>query len=148
MTALLSDPWISHVLANAVLVLHAAVAAFVVGGLALVLLGHLENWQWVDNLWFRLAHLAAIGVVVAESWAGVLCPLTTLETWLRSRAGAQTYAGGFVEHWLQHLLFYSAPPWVFILAYSAFGLAVLATWWYFPPSFKPAKRPRRSAARH
>jgi len=52
---------------------------------------------------------------------------------LRSKAGDSTYRSSFIEHWLQQLLYYSAPPWVFVLAYSAFGLAVVATWWYFPP---------------
>ena len=40
----------------------------------------------------RLAHLAAIAVVVAESWLGLTCPLTTLESWLRARAGVAPYA--------------------------------------------------------
>jgi hypothetical protein len=75
-------------------------------------------------------------VVVAQAWLGVICPLTTLEMWLREKAGEATYAGSFVEHWLQDLLYYEAPPWVFVAAYSAFGLLVLATWWYFPPKSK------------
>ena len=31
------------------------------------------------HLWFRLAHLTAIAVVVLQAWFGVICPLTTLE---------------------------------------------------------------------
>jgi polyferredoxin len=87
-----------------------------------------------NHLWFRLAHLAAIGVVVAETWFGVTCPLTTLEMWLRVRAGVSTYSGNFVEHWLQRLLYYDAPAWVFSVGYSLFALVVAATWWYFPPA--------------
>ena len=123
-------------LANAVLVIHAGIAAFVVTGLLLVIVGNLEHWRWVNNAWFRIAHVAAIGIVVAESWLGFVCPLTNLEMWLRSRAGEASYGGGFIEHWLQQLLYYSAPPWVFVAAYTMFALAVLATWWYFPPRFK------------
>ena len=123
--------------ANLVLVLHVGVAAFVIAGLALILLGNLARWHWVNHLWFRLAHLVAVAVIVAEAWFGIACPLTLLEMWLRSRAGAVTYGGGFIEHWLSSLLYYQAPPWVFILAYSLFGLLVVASWWYFPP------RPRR-----
>lgn len=127
-------------LANAVLVLHVGVVLFVVGGLLLIVLGHARRrrrpgaWRWVDAWWFRLAHLAAIGVVVAESWYGVMCPLTTLEAWLRVRAGAPVYGGsGFVEHWLQRLLYYDAPAWVFTLGYSLFALLVVWAWWRFPP---------------
>ena len=123
----------SGLLADAVLVLHMAIAAFVVGGLVLVVVGNLRQWRWINRLGFRSAHLLAIAVVVAEAWLGAACPLTTLEMRLRWQAGAPTYGGGFVEHWLQRLLYYEAPPWVFVLAYSVFGLLVVAAWWYFPP---------------
>jgi hypothetical protein len=56
--------------------------------------------------------------------------------WLREKAGEETYSGSFIEHWLQRLLYYDAPPWVFIAAYTAFGLVVLSTWWFFPPKRK------------
>jgi hypothetical protein len=120
-------------LANLVLALHVALVAFVVGGLGVIVVGNVWRWAWVNALWFRLVHLAVIGVVVAESWLGIVCPLTTLETWLRVQAGLATHGGGFIEHWLQRLLYYDAPPWVFIAAYTLFGLMVAATWWYFPP---------------
>jgi len=132
----LLGPSLSLLLANAVLVIHVGIAAFVVAGLLLVIVGNLQHWGWVNNAWFRVAHIAAIGIVVAESWLGFVCPLTTLEMWLRSRAGDASYGGGFIEHWLQQLLYYSAPPWVFVAAYTVFALLVLATWWYFPPRFK------------
>jgi hypothetical protein len=129
-------------LANAVLVLHLALVVFVVGGLVLIVVGNLVHWRWVNGLGFRIAHLAAIAVVVAEAWFGLTCPLTTFEMWLRSRAGAATYGGGFVEHWAQWLLYYDAPAWIFTIIYSAFGLIVAATWWYFPPTSR-----RHAAAR-
>jgi hypothetical protein len=125
-----------QLLADLVLSLHTAVVLFVVGGLMLIVAGNLRAWRWVNAGWFRLAHLAAIAVVVAESWAGMVCPLTTLEMWLRDRAGAATYDAGFIEHWLQRLLYYQAPAWVFTLAYSLFGVAVAAAWWWFPPRFR------------
>jgi hypothetical protein len=120
-------------LADVVLALHVAVVAFVVGGLVLVVIGNLRNWRWVNGPGFRLAHLAAIAVVVAEVWLGVTCPLTTLEMGLRTKALATTYTGSFIGHWLQRILYYDAPPWVFIVGYSLFGLLVVATWICFPP---------------
>ncbi|HEY0821595.1 MAG TPA: DUF2784 domain-containing protein [Rhizobacter sp.] len=121
-------------LADAVLVLHVGIVLFVVGGLVLIVLGNLRAWAWVNAWWFRLVHLATIGVVAAEAWWGVVCPLTTLEMWLRERAQGRTYGGSFIEHWLQALLFWQAPPWVFTAAYTLFALAVLAAWWRYPPS--------------
>jgi hypothetical protein len=120
-------------LANVVLVLHVAVVLFVVVGLVLIVAGNLLHWQWVNRLTFRAAHLGAILVVAAEAWLGVDCPLTRLEMSLRAKAGAATYAESFVQHWLQRLLYYDAPPWVFVLGYSVFALLVGVAWWRFPP---------------
>jgi hypothetical protein len=128
--------------ADAVLVLHVAIVLFVIGGLVMVVAGNLRGWRWVNALWFRLAHVAAILVVVAEAWLGLVCPLTTLEMWLRSKAHAPTYSGSFIEHWLQAVLFWNAPSWVFTAAYTLFGLAVVAAWWYFPP-IAGRRRPRK-----
>ena len=125
---------VSLVLANAVLALHVAVVVFVVGGLVAVIAGNVAGWRWVNRLAFRIAHAVAIGVVVAEAWFGLACPLTTLEMALREGAGAPTYASGFVEHWLHALLYWDAPAWVFVALYTVFAVLVAATWWYFPPT--------------
>lgn len=124
-------------LADAVLVLHVAVVVFVVGGLVAIIVGNRRGWRRVNGWWFRLGHLAAIAVIVAQAWLGALCPLTTLEMWLRQHAGAATYNTSFIGHWLQRLLYYDAPAWAFTLVYSLFGLVVVATWWWFPPRRGP-----------
>jgi hypothetical protein len=130
-----------QMLADAVLALHAAIVVFVVGGLAVIVAGNVRGWRWVNAPAFRIAHLGAIAFVIAETLFGVVCPLTTLEMWLRIQAGAATYSGSFIQHWLQRLIYYDAPPWVFAIVYSVFGLAVVAAWWYFPPRFnRRAKR--------
>jgi Protein of Unknown function (DUF2784) len=120
-------------LADAILVVHVLFVFFVVFGLVAVYLGYFLNWLWVRHLSFRLLHLLAIGIVVLQSWLGVICPLTIWEMALRKEAGAGTYAGSFIQHWLHQLLFYTAPDWVFILLYSAFGLLVLASWFLVRP---------------
>lgn len=132
----MNDTFAYRLLADGVLVLHLGIVLFVVGGLLVVIAGNLLGWRWVNTGWFRLAHLGAIAIVAAQSWLGVVCPLTSLEMWLRTKARATVYAGGFVEHWIGRLLYYDAPAWLFTLAYTLFALAVAATWWYFPPRFK------------
>jgi hypothetical protein len=82
----------------------------------------------VRDLRFRVAHLVAIGVVVAQAWLGVLCPLTTLENALRRRAGQAEYAESFIGHWLHRLIFYEAEPWIFTVVYTAFAALVVLTW--------------------
>jgi polyferredoxin len=122
------DPSGYRALADLVLLMHVGFVAFMVIGLLLVGLGGMRGWRWVRNPWFRAAHLAGIGLVVLQSWLGVVCPLTTLEMHLRDRAGDATYTGTFMAHWLRKILFYQAPSWVFVVAYALFGLLVLATW--------------------
>ena len=136
------EPLPYQLLADMVLTLHVAVVVFVVGGLILIIVGNLQTWKWVNTLRFRLAHLGAIATVAAEAWIGVTCPLTSLEMWLRAKARATTYTGTFIEYWLQRILYYEVPPWVFTVGYSLFGLIVVATWWYFPPQSK--RRDRKS----
>jgi hypothetical protein len=122
-----------RLLADIVLVVHTAIVLFVVLGLVLIVVGGVRGWSWTRRPWFRVLHLAAIAIVVAESWLGITCPLTTWESALRARAGDTQYAAGFVEYWLQRVLFYDLPPWVFTLAYSAFAALVVAAWWRWPP---------------
>jgi hypothetical protein len=129
----LNDTLPYQLLADVVLSLHVALVVFVVGGLALIIVGNVLAWRWVNALWFRVLHLAAIAAVVVESWLAIVCPLTSLEMWLRTQARTPTYTGSFIEHWLQRILYYNAPAWVFTTAYSLFAMLVVATWWYFPP---------------
>jgi Na+(H+)/acetate symporter ActP len=120
-------------LADVALITHVAFIAFVVVGLLVILLGGMRGWNWVRNPWFRLLHLASIGLVVVQAWLGIICPLTTLEMALREKAGDSTYGGTFVAHWLQRLIYYEAPPWVFAVSYTVFGLAVVGSWLKFRP---------------
>ena len=99
--------------ADGLLLSHVLFVAFVVLGLALILVGKPLGWAWIRNPWFRVAHVAAIGIVVLQSWVGVICPLTTWEMALRERAGSAVYSGSFISHWLEALLYYQAPAWVF-----------------------------------
>lgn len=120
-------------LADAILIVHISIVFFVVFGLVAIYLGYILKWQWVRNRIFRILHLIAIGIVVVQSWVGVICPLTVWEMKLRAEAGAETYSGSFIQHWLQNLLYYSAPEWVFIVLYTGFGSLVVASWFVVRP---------------
>ena len=126
--------------ADALLVLHVLVVLFIVVGLLLIIAGGVRGWSWVRNPWFRLTHLIAVGVVVAQAWAGEICPLTVWEQGLRHRAGSATYSGSLIAHWLQRALYYEAPMWVFALCYTLFGLAVAASWYRVRPRRLPGGR--------
>ena len=122
------------ILANAVLIIHAAFVAFVVLIIPFIYIGKASNWRWTRIYWLRIAHLIGICIVAAQSWAGVICPLTTLEMWLRENSDLATYSGGFIEHWLQRLIYWDLPAWAFIALYSLFALLVIFTWYVVPPT--------------
>ena len=121
-----------RITADLVLAVHASFVLFVILGLVLIGVGGVRRWRWVQNPWFRLGHLLAIGVVAAQAWLGAICPLTSLEMALRSRAGDAVYRGSFIAHWMKTLLYYEAPLWVFAICYTAFGLLVVASWIIVP----------------
>ena len=131
-------PW-AEVMADAIVVVHAAYVAFVVFGLVAIVAGWVGRWGWVRNVWFRFVHLGMIAVVVAEALVGIPCPLTVWERALRRQTGQQAYAGDFLGHWAHRLIFFDAPPWVFTIGYCLFGATVLLTFLLCPP-----RRPGRT----
>ena len=79
-----------RILADCVVVVHAAFVGFVV-------LGGLLAWRWRPVVW---VHIPSALWGAAIEFGGWICPLTPLETALQTRAGLQGYAGGFIEHYL------------------------------------------------
>lgn len=123
-----------RIAADALLVAHFLIAAFVTGGLLLIWLGAALGWRWVRNPWFRLLHLAAIVVVALEALLGVVCPLTAWEDLLRG--GLQPRS--FVGRWVEALLYYNAPEQLFTALYVVWALATLVTLWLVPPTKRAA----------
>ena len=86
---------IYRILADAVLVLHAAFIAFAVLGGFLVL-------RWPRVAW---AHLPVVIWGVTVTSIGSVCPLTPLEKHLRVLAGDVPYRGGFISHYLTSVIY-------------------------------------------
>jgi hypothetical protein len=117
-------------LANVVLVLHALLVLFIVGGLVAIWVGAGLKLGWVRNRVLRIVHLAAIGIVALLAVLDIPCPLTVLEDWLRTGSVNQE---GFIQHWVSEWLYYTFPGWVFATAYVLFLVVVAITWWRIPP---------------
>ncbi|HTQ00673.1 MAG TPA: DUF2784 domain-containing protein [Casimicrobiaceae bacterium] len=82
-------------LADATVTLHAVFIAFVVlGGFAVA---RNARWAWL--------HVPAVAWVVYLELTGAICPLTPLENALRTRAGEEGYAGGFIDHYLMPVIY-------------------------------------------
>jgi len=130
-------------LADLTLIVHFAFVTFVVVGLLLIWIGRVCRWSFVRNVWFRLAHLAAIGVVVAEALTGIVCPLTSWEDRLRILAGGEAqYQTSFIQHWLHQVMFFEMDQTIFTVVYVGFFLAVALSLWFVPP-----RRSSRAQAR-
>ena len=84
-----------RLLADAVVVLHLGFVGFVV-------LGGLLALRWPRVAWVHLP--AAVWGAWIE-FAGWICPLTPLETWLRRQGGGAGYSAGFVEYYVIPVLY-------------------------------------------
>jgi hypothetical protein len=89
------EPLIYRALAGTVLILHLGFVLFVVLGGLLVL-------PWTRLAWIHIP--AAIWGVLIE-YTGWICPLTPLENSLRTRGGEAGYSGGFIEQYIQPVLY-------------------------------------------
>lgn len=88
-----------RILADLLVVVHLAFAAFVIFG------GFL-TWKWPRA---ACAHLPALAWGFWVELSGRICPLTPLEIHLRHLAGEAGYQGGFLDHYVMALLY---PPWL------------------------------------
>ena len=136
---------IYRILADATVILHAALVAYVLFGQAAILGGLALRRDWARNPWFRWSHLAAVLFIVILTWIGNMCPLTILENNLRERAGQAAYPGDFIGYWVRELLYYDLPTRVFFWAYNMFGAIVLLTFVFAPPR-RPSLKRKSSAS--
>ena len=84
-----------RVMADLVLVVHLAFIVFVA-------VGALLAWRWPWLLWL---HVPSGAWAVAIVTVGFPCPLTPLEKGLRTSAGDAAYRGGFVDHYVEDVVY-------------------------------------------
>lgn len=115
-------------LADAVMLAHFALAAFIVLGLPLVWVGRWRGWAFVHSPWLRVLHLGAMGLVLAESLLGRLCPLTEWEWALRQAALRQGLPRTtFIGSWANRLFYLDLPDWAFTALYAGYFTLILFT---------------------
>lgn len=123
-------------LADLIVALHVAYVSYVVFGQLAILVGVVLRCQWIRNVWFRVTHLVAIGIVAFEAAMDIPCPLTVWEENLRRLAGQPVGGETFMGRLLHNLLFYDWPPWAFTVLHISFALLVLATFVLAPPRWR------------
>lgn len=84
-----------RIAADAVVLVHFSFIVFVAAGALLA-------WRWPRLVWL---HLPALAWGIVSVSIGVECPLTGLEKGLRRRAGTAGYEGGFVDHYIEDVVY-------------------------------------------
>lgn len=84
-----------RVAADVVVAVHLAFLVFLT-------VGSLLAWRWPRVV---VLHLPSVVWGVVSITVGLSCPLTPLEKHLRRLAGEQGYAGGFVDHYVEDVVY-------------------------------------------
>jgi hypothetical protein len=119
-----------------VLALHLAVIAFNVAGCVLIPIGKWHGWRWVREFWWRLAHVLSLAVVAGQALLGRACFLTIWQGDLSGSAHVQP----LIESWINRLIYWELPLWVFVAAYVALFVYVIVLWiWVRPRMWRPKR---------
>ena len=99
-----------RLLADLVVVVHLAFLVFVA-------VGALLAWH---RPWLVWLHAPSLSWAMASVTVGLPCPLTRLEKFLRELAGDEVYGGGFVDHYIEDVVYPgSLTPWLHAFAFVA-----------------------------
>ena len=131
------DPQACLALADAIVIVHFAVVAYVIFGELLILLGGLLRWSWVRNRWFRAIHLGIMTYIVVNAIRGELCFLTHWERDLRREAGQTSDEEiSFVGGMLRDALFVDVPQASLDQIYLVFGTLVVVSILFVRPNLR------------
>ncbi|WP_089948554.1 DUF2784 domain-containing protein [Lentzea xinjiangensis] len=115
------------VFAEAVVVLHFAVLAF-------LLVGGFLAWRW---RWVIYPHLALGAWAVLSAVTPTVCPLTVWENHFREEAGRPLLGTGFIDHYIDGVWY---PESASTLVQLVLGAVVLASWIGFYAGGRAARR--------
>ena len=62
-------------------------------------------------------------------------------------SGEASHSRDFVGYWVDQLIYYYFPPWVFMVAYAVFGILVAIVFILAPPRWPAIAPPLRQAPR-
>jgi hypothetical protein len=127
---------VHQLLGELVLAIHLLVISFNIAGLVLIPLGARLGWRVVRLRWLRLLHLGALAAVAAQAALGRACFLTLWQAQL-SGAGRED---PLVMRWVNSVVFWPLPIWVFTALYLSVFAYVVALWRLVPPSARPSRR--------
>jgi hypothetical protein len=110
-------------IAGSIFAVHLAIIGFNVAGLIVIPLGAWLGWRIVRIAWLRLLHLAMLVIVTVQALAGRACILTI---WQNDLTGLSQPTQPMIMRWVERLVYWNLPMWVFAVMYSGVFLYVLA----------------------
>lgn len=114
-------------LADLILATHVAVILFNVFGLVAVPLGAVCGWRFVRIGWWRILHVVLLAAVAVQAIAGRACILTLWQAALAG--GSAAHPEPLIMRWVDRLIYWRLPIWVFAALYLAiFGWALALLW--------------------
>ena len=115
---------LANLMANVVAAAHIGYFLFVVGGVVAIVIGAVKRSEWIRSPWFRLAHLAAVYIVIIEDVFNIACPLNTIEWKFRSASDSVGEASSTAGRFLDYLLRQTIPGDVLHAMYWTLGVIV------------------------
>lgn len=122
--------------AEAILIAHLAIVGFNIFGLVAVPIGKWLGWAFVRGFRWRLVHLLSLAAVAFQAALGRACFLTLWESDLTAEASGNAPMP-LVASWLNSVLYWPLPLWVFAMTYALVFLYALMLWWWVPPRMAP-----------
>lgn len=111
------------------------------GYLGYLVVGGFLAWRWPRTIW---AHAAAAAWAVTTVTFHLDCPLTLAEDWSRQRAGEPPLTAGFIDRYVEGVLY----PQRYALAVQLLvALLVLGSWLGLARRFGPVWRRRKAGGR-
>jgi hypothetical protein len=97
------------------------------GYLAYLVFGGFLAWRWPRAIWSHLVAAAWGGTIVVADLlgGGLTCPLTYAEDWSRRRAGEAGLTAGFIDRYIEGVLY---PDRYAVAAQTLAAAAVAASW--------------------
>jgi Protein of Unknown function (DUF2784) len=120
-------------LAQIVLAVHIAAATFIVFGIIAIPVGARLGWSFVYALWWRLPHVAAMGIVAIQKLLGNSCFLSEWEFRLVDIAGRMPHPTPAFQAFGERLLYWNLPLWFFAWLYTMLFAFVVVLWFHVPP---------------
>ena len=115
-----------------VLLFHFCIFLFMILSFFLIPIGYYQKWKWVKNKYYRLIHLILMGIIFIETTLGFMCPLTTLENFLRN----DTEINNKITQIIHQIMYWDLPTYQFIILYLLSLLYLIFLWIFFKPEFK------------